>query len=202
MTERSGIRMFAVMGGTIAASVLIVVTALGKDEEDAQINPPSTQSGDPASPKGGPADTEDVIRRLMNQKRENPIIAPTQRWSPDHPIRPPYRTDPSILGSAPGMEEESKLRREGEFVVNRRGRVVKTPDGINTLFVFEADSESALEPPMILMPCARLQDMEDYVHKRGDRVVFLISGQVFVYRGFNYVLPTMFKLSIDKGNLQ
>ena len=44
--------------------------------------------------------------------------------------------------------------------------------------------------------------MEELISDRGDRIVFKLTGQVFVYRGSNYVLPTLFTLAIDKGNLQ
>jgi len=164
-------------------------------------------SGDPAPPTetsdqgSSPNSAEEVVKRLMSQKRVNPVIEPTRVPGVAQPASSPYDVDPRVLGTAPGTKLPT-LRREGKFVIMRRGRVVRAPDGINTLFVFEADSEQAPEPPLILMPCALRQDMEDYIAERGDKVVFVLSGQVFVYRNLNYLLPTMFKFAIDKGNLQ
>ena len=70
------------------------------------------------------------------------------------------------------------------------------------VFVFDADSQHAPEPPMILQPCRLLQSMEDIVQQRGDTVVFVLSGQVHVYRGANYLLPTLMRIAIDRGNLE
>lgn len=119
---------------------------------------------------------------------------------PQHPVVAP-RVDPAVLGIAPG-QPMPELRREGEFVVTRRGRIVRSGDGAQALLVFESDSPSAPEMPMFLMPCQMLQNMENLVLERGDRMVFVVSGQVFTYRGVNYLLPTLMKPAPDKGNLQ
>ncbi len=108
--------------------------------------------------------------------------------------------DPRIIGIAPGGSAP-KLRREGEFVLSRRGRVVRTEGG-QILFAFDADSDKSEEAPMFLMPCRLLQNMEEMSQEHGERTVFILSGQVFVYRGANYLLPTMMKPSIDRGNLK
>jgi len=55
---------------------------------------------------------------------------------------------------------------------------------------------------MVLLPCRLLEHMEQIVHGRSDQVVFVATGQVFVYRGTNYLLPTMAVEQWDKGNLQ
>jgi hypothetical protein len=69
------------------------------------------------------------------------------------------------------------------------------------LFAFEADDMSMQDPPMVLVPCQILESMEQQVRQRGDRVVFVLSGQVLQYRGVNFLLPTMMKIDIDRGNL-
>ena len=38
--------------------------------------------------------------------------------------------------------------------------------------------------------------------KRGDAVMFVVTGQVHRYHGANYLLPTMMKLEPNRGNLQ
>ena len=180
--------------------VALSITVWGQETTDpSAASTPATEPSDTYADDAGPASAEDVVKRLMGQKRDNPVIEPTLGMPKD--LVPTSLADPRILGTAPGTDPPT-LRREGEFIVNRRGRIVRAPDGTNSMFTFEADSEKAPEPPMVLTPCARRQDMEDYVAERGDKVVFVVSGQVFVYRGLNYLLPTMFKLAIDKGNLQ
>jgi len=108
--------------------------------------------------------------------------------------------DPRIIGIAPGGSAP-KLRREGEFVLSRRGRLIRAEGG-QLLFSFDADSDKSEEAPMFLMPCRLLENMEEMSQEHGDRTVFILSGQVFVYRGANYLLPTMMKPSIDRGNLK
>lgn len=164
---------------------------------------PTAQQAADSSATMPSADT--IERQLLDamQDSDEPIPAtesggqqgddfPAMAGAPD--------VDHNILGVAPG-EKMPKLRREGEFIVSRRGRIIPAANGRHMLFVFEADSEATPEPPMILAPCQMLQNMEDIVRERGDKVIFILSGQILVYRGANYLLPTMMKLAIDHGNL-
>jgi len=47
---------------------------------------------------------------------------------------------------------------------------------------------------MYLLPCQMLEDMETLVARHEKSIVFIISGQVFVYHKANYLLPTMMKI--------
>jgi len=145
---------------------------------------------------------DDVISEMSEGMEEGELIEPTYR-DPDRQFTPvvPVQVDPNVVGTAPG-QPRPELRREGELVVNRRGRLTRSGDGVHSMFVFESDSRDNPEPPMMLMPCQLLQNMEDLVADRGDRIVFIITGQVFTYRGANYMLPTVMKLAIDRGNLE
>lgn len=109
-------------------------------------------------------------------------------------------TNPAVQGTAPPTAP-SKLLAEGQVILNRRGRIIRSPDGFHVLFAFEADSEDVSEAPLILLPCQIRQTMEDLVQERGDTLVFIASGQVYAYRGANYLLPTTMKVAIDRGNL-
>lgn len=185
--------------GTLAALALASVAI-------AQVaSPPATTPAAPVAPAAAPAtqpatqpSAEDVLRDLMQQRRDNPIIDPVRRPSVGPATTAAPQLDPAIVGVAPGAEPP-KLRREGEFVISRRGRILRS--GNQSVFVFEADSEKSPEPPMILVPCMKLQEIEDLIQERGDKVVFILSGQVFVYRGANYIVPTMSRLAQDQGNL-
>jgi hypothetical protein len=105
-----------------------------------------------------------------------------------------------ILGIAPGIKL-GPPRREGEFVVNRRGRLQRFSEAGPVGFTFEADSERAPESPMVIVPCKMLESMEDFNRKRGGDQVFILSGQVLTYREVNYLLPTMVKIMVEQGNL-
>ncbi len=157
----------------------------------------------PAATAAAPT-AEQVQDDLFNQLQENPLIEPT-RPATDTPAGAtpsPIKTigvDKDILGLVGG--EMPALRREGEFIVNRKGHLVRAAHGGHVIFVFDADSEHAPDPPMVVVPCQMMQNMEDLVQERGDTLTFILSGQVLTYRGVNYLLPTMMKLAIDQKNL-
>ncbi len=181
---------------------------------------PADATQEPAAATQPSAD--DVMRQLLLDRREPLLVRPAAS-GPDSgsnsipsaaetPVkRPPayeipelpvigVTIDPAVLGPAPGAQQPP-LRREGEFIFSRHGRIVYTDTG-QQIFVFEADSQEVPEPPMILQPCRLLQSMEDIIQRRGDTVVFVLSGQVHVYRGANYLLPTMMRITLNRSNLE
>jgi len=198
----------------IVAVIVVLMTATWQQAAAQHTDPhpptppttqPTTQPQETRQP--APIPNSDAIeRQLLNQLDANPVVQPTnnQPKKPADPQGPPSigtpNVDPRVLGVAPD-QKRPKLRREGEFIVNRRGRLMMAPNGHQVLFTFEADSNTSPEPPMVLSNCQMLQNMEEIIHERGDRVVFIISGQVLAYRGLNYLLPTMMRLAIDHGNL-
>ncbi len=167
-------------------------------------NPPAA----PAPKADNAPSADDVIEQLLRQRQEPPLTQPQ---------RQPAKTD---LGSAPIAVEEknalgtapqnvnvtkasrTELRREGTFIISRRGRVVRSPGGARSLFVLDADDARSPELPLVLLPSQMTQGLEELSIRHGDRTVFVVTGQVFTYRGANYLLPTMVQRNIDKGNLQ
>jgi len=177
---------------------------------------PADATHEPAAATQPSAD--DVMRQLLLDRREPSLVRPTAS-APDStpsaaetPVKRPsayeipelpatgVTIDPAVLGPAPGTQRPP-LRREGEFIFSRHGRITYTDTG-QQIFVFEADSQEVPEPPMILQPCRLLQSMEDIIQRRGDTVVFVLSGQVHVYRGANYLLPTMMRITLNRSNLE
>ena len=208
---------------SLLAAMLVtaaITPALVAQDETAA---PSNQSkpADASSNSQQPTESgsaEDVMNNLINQMKRNPLIEPTTPASTPgqepgqmpagndpaaatghQPIR--VGVDPNVIGVAPGARP-GKLRREGEFVIGRKGRLVRSSDGLHTLFVFDADDSKSPESPMAMVPCQMLQSMEDLLGQRGEDIKFVLSGQILVYRGVNYILPTMMTLAEDRGNLQ
>jgi len=172
--------------------------------EEAPSTPPATRPGtdQTASPSTQPAtapSADDVAAKLLGQMEARPVVP--DRLESIGGVTPATGVNAEVLGVAPGGSPP-RLHREGQFIVSRKGRLVRTPHSAQAMFVFEADSEQAPEPPMILVPCQMLESIEDLVHERGDKLVFILSGQVLMYRGANYLLPTMMKLAVDRGNLE
>ena len=110
-----------------------------------------------------------------------------------------YESDGTSYPALRGVELSVE---EGEFVPLRRGRIVRAPGSNQVMFVFDADSRQAPEPPMFIMPCQELESIERIVAERGDKIVLNLAGQVFTYRGANYILPGPWNLVADKGNLK
>ena len=178
----------------------------------AQEGAEEAESSEPTPP---PAQTEDkddtadeVIRDLLKggndpEKGEiKPSEAPNDNAVPVPPVGPGTgaNVDSAVIGVAPG-DKQPKLRREGEFVIARRGRIVRAPDAQFFMFVFEADAPDSQEPPMMILPCSLLESIESIIQQRGDEVVFILSGQITLYRGANYILPTMMKVAVDTNNV-
>jgi len=156
----------------------------------------------------GTPSAEDVMADMLRERQETPADLDTDTNNTvdsDDSERvtmpvPTVEIDSAVLGVAPG-QDPPQLRREGEFIVNRTGRVVRSSDGAHVLFIFDADDKESPEPPMILMPCQLLESMERIITERGEDVEFVLSGEVFVYRKHNHLLPTMMKIAVDRGNL-
>ena len=187
------IRKSAVFAAIIAAAWL-TNTLTGQDAPTTQ---PTTQPS-----------AEQVQQELQRSIRPYPEDRPKTQSAggPSYgnapPITAPMEINRAVIGPAPG-EPQPTLVREGQFIVNRRGHIQRTgAGGGQVLFVFEADNEQSPETPMVLVPCQMLQNMEDIVYERGETTTFLLSGQVLTYRGTNYLLPSMMKIALDRGNLQ
>ncbi len=150
----------------------------------------------PASPSA-----DQVMDELLRENR--PTIEPSRRATGrtnGASSTRPEKLDPAVLGVAPGADVP-KLRPEGQFIINRRARMVRAADGMRSILVFESDSPDRAEPPMVLLPCQLLENMEAVVEERGDNVVFIVSGQITIYRGVNHLLPTMMREAADPANL-
>ncbi len=179
----------------LCACLIATVTAQQTQPDEPQADAaPTTQPADDAEQRSA----EDVLNEMLNRREENPII---------QPARPAPQISESTygqgVGTAPGARKSVKLMREGQFVLNRRGRMTRTTEGMTGwLFTFDADSDGLADPPMHLMPCKMLEDMESIITEQGEDAPFTISGQVFVYRNANYLLPTLMQLAPKRGNLQ
>lgn len=95
------------------------------------------------------------------------------------------------LTSDAHLANDEGLVPEGSFVVRQFGRMRRLVGG-GWAFVFAPDANGRSLPPMIMLPCGALQAMEQIVGPSGRSAGFVVSGQVFVYEGRNYLLPTLY----------
>lgn len=91
----------------------------------------------------------------------------------------------AVAPAAPAVN----VLREGTFLVDRVGRLTKSPDGSRSEFTFEADGRTMLDPPVIVLPSVKLVTMEESVKGSNRDLKFRMTGVVTEYKGRNYVLP-------------
>ncbi|MGB0768184.1 MAG: hypothetical protein ACPGYV_10785 [Phycisphaeraceae bacterium] len=156
------------------------------------------ESGDDATPSA-----DEVLRQLLEQTREGPEPIDADEDTAQSPAVAPndLAIDPLLLGLDTD-QPLAQLKEEGQFIIARTGRLIQSADGSHALFVLDSDGADAPEPPMILHACKLLETMEKTVMTQGDDVPFVITGQVFMYRGANYLLPSIVKREYDRGNLE
>ncbi len=190
----SGLLAWGAMGGALAQNAKpdAPKSGVGGSATTGQPAARPVEGGKPvvppaASPKDKAAD--DVLNELLKKRADSPLIEGTRNEA----VAKPGET---------AVKPGGKLRREGQFIVTRRARMVATNSGIAQWMVtFEGDKDGMQDPPMYLMPCQMLEDMERTVKQNGDSVVFIISGQIFVYKSNNYLLPTLSVVAPKRGNL-
>jgi len=173
---------------------------------------PTMQRPPTAAPKTddkdnkAPRPSDEVLKKLRQKMKSGPLINSSSP-EPDDPVAQPEgapqrsAAKPGRMGVAPG-KLAVKPMREGQYIRMRRGRIARSPHRDGVLFVFDSDTPAMTDAPIAIVPCQALQSMEEQVQKLGDRTVFILSGQVLEYRGENYLIPTMMKLAIDRGNLR
>ncbi|MEO1237468.1 MAG: hypothetical protein AAFX76_11830, partial [Planctomycetota bacterium] len=165
------------------AAVLVSADVWGQTEADRQ------SAAAPSSPR-------EIIDRLVRERAAAPIV-PQQ-------VRPPVETipsrvgvpattvdlDPAVVGVLPG-DPLPRLRREGEFVIERAGRLTPIEEGALWVFAFDPAPGKTDLRPMVVQFCQRLASMQDtLIQLDKTELAFTITGQVHTYRGVNYLLPT------------
>jgi hypothetical protein len=82
---------------------------------------------------------------------------------------------------------------EGAFLVRQQCEMRRLGSS-GWFLVFARPQEGDPLPPMIIHPCANLQAMQQLASTETENSRFLVSGQVFLFEGRNYILPTLFAL--------
>jgi hypothetical protein len=90
--------------------------------------------------------------------------------------------------------------QENTAIVNRRGKITRDRSG-GWLLVFDADATGLADPPLKLLPCMLLESIEDYARRMGNNSPIVITGQVYLYSGQNYLLPTVYRIPRESSRL-
>ncbi len=153
------------------------------DGSKAQEAPPkSTEStqDDPSPSETGTA--EQVLEEIMSRRPQKPLIPPDS-------------------SSATSRDEGRRRARwpEGWQLVSRAGRIVQ--EGKDWIFVFDSDHPDRPEPPIKLLPNLKLESMVRETRAAAKSPVYIVSGEVSVYFGENYLLPRLALRKPESGNL-
>lgn len=101
---------------------------------------------------------------------------------------------PSRIEVRPAAIKNPTLVREGAFLSNMHGELRRTELGLVIDFAPDAETGERLVS-MVLERGMTLSAMEQIIQAHDEPIGFVVSGQVFVYHGRNYLLPTRFAIT-------
>lgn len=170
-----------------------IVGPEGVESETGPTEKPTLQPGQEdsdAAPVGdalsGDVPVEDVLAVLKQQEPGEDVLEPLESSAEDR------------LDSYPAAAR--RLIPDGSPLVQRPGRLAH--EGQWWTFVFESDHPDHPEPPMKLLPNKSVEMMVGVLKCQAGGLVFLVSGEVTVFRGENFLLSRVAVLRADSGNLR
>jgi hypothetical protein len=134
---------------------------------------------DESAPRGDSA--ESILRDL--DRTVGPVVRSPRIAAPDLAAGP----------EAGATSRDHRPAGPGAMILWRRGWMVRESDGAWS-FVFAADASGLEDPPMILLPCRMLEDLQRHARRSGPDKPLLLTGRVTRYHGRSYLLPTMFRI--------
>lgn len=132
------------------------------------------------------APVEDVVAALQMQQPRTEVM-------PIAPLPVEYQ-------SGRGATATRTLKPDGTPLVHRPGRLDR--EGAWWTFSFESDHPDHPEPPMKLLPNLSVELMSRAAEHETYGLVFLVSGEVTLFQGENYLLSRVAMRRIDTGNLR
>ena len=81
---------------------------------------------------------------------------------------------------------------EGTVITGRRARLIRGASGLTV--TFDNGPGNPGLPPMQLLPCRLLEQLESLAASRGENLTIRVSGRTTVHGGLNYFLPTMYQI--------
>jgi hypothetical protein len=125
----------------------------------------------------------DQLLQQMLRPANGPVLQPLQPI-----LNPPVVDQTTGQMVVPNSTLPQNLKREGDFINDRLGRLTKGSDGQTMEFTFESDGRTMQDPPVIILPNLKLMSMEDAVNSSNKDMRFRITGQLTEYKGRNYIL--------------
>ncbi len=168
----------------------VATTASYGQHEGSEPPAPERHAAPPEDPELDDPRLDADAKAMEDQRAGDRRVSPTAEIESE-PTQPGL---PGPMEALPGLEGTDYLlrtpviRSEGVFLTMQRGTIIRGKGG-EWWFIFHRDAQGRAERPMILLPC---QTLERMVAAAEDQKlpVFRATGQVFVYYGRNFLLPT------------
>jgi len=138
---------------------------------------PTTQAGN-TSPSA-----QSVLDKLIVDK-PRATTTPAIKTTPTTTTTSTARL-PAIEAVAPN--EPKAVRLHDGDVLQGTGRLIKDEKNNSYIFAFDSDGKQMYDPPVALLPCHRLETMEEAASKGARTIKFKISGEITEYQGKNYL---------------
>lgn len=140
---------------------------------------------------GGGVDAEKMLDQLLRTQAGG--AKPIQPMAPETDKIDVGSSKNAVAPKAPSVA----LKREGDIISRRDGRVQRTADDQGWEFHFESDGKSLQDPPMLLLPNLRLTMIENSLHDSNRDLRFTVTGTITEYHGRNYLLVEKFTVVPD-----
>lgn len=147
--------------------------------------PPAAADSDAAPKPASGSSTDPSIEQIIAELDK--AVGPARP-------RPSQLMDATQPGSGTqtpdGGESDGRIAISG-FLAHRRARIIRTDDG-RLAARLDGGADGHTEGPMILLPCQNLAGIDAVLDTQGEAASFTLSGEVVVYKGRNYLLPSMY----------
>ena len=143
------------------------------------------------------AAAESTDRATLVDASAEDVLAAMQRQAPLEAVMPQSLAVVPTLG---GGRSLANLLPDGAPLVRRAGRLLR--DGDWWTFAFESDNIDFPEWPLRLLPGRTLETIVQSHTFDSDGSVLIVSGEITMFDGQNYLLPTLAVKRMASGNFQ
>lgn len=185
----------------ITAGLLFTTAAQPASEPPATQTPPRPSADTRTDPVLNSQGLDELTLEMLKRRDPPPPVQPVlPKVRVATPPEVGQAIDPFLgIGAAGlGARQPPSLLPEGAFLIRRRGSIAQSATG-DRIFLAHPDAAGSAERAIVLLPSPGLAQIEDDLARTGPRAVCILTGQVFIYRGQNYILPTALNvLSADE----
>ena len=146
----------------------------------------------PAATRPTNRSAEETLRQMLRPQGES--ARPLRPVEPEQPPATDITSGPGAV--APGAPPRPVVR-EGTLLLDRLGRLTRSEDGQSLELTLDSDGRAMADPPMILLPNRRLQQLEARVQGSYRDLKVRVSGEVMEYRARNYLLLSRWSVVSD-----